>query len=321
MVLRFFFTTMSFIAVCLDAAPAADWPSRPIQFIVPLAPGGTADGVARLLAEKLTEVWGQRVYVDNKPGGNTIVGTEALASSLPDGHTIGMGVITSHAANQYVFTKLPYDPERSFTSLTLIAKSPIFLIVHPSVPANNVQEFIQYARANPDKLSFATTGHGSSFHLATEQFAQHAGIKMVHVPYKGMGAALIDLLSGNVQVALDVSTLAQVREGKLKALGVVGDKRFEGAPDIPSFAEQGVKGLEAHTWLSLHAPAGLSSAIQRKISEDVNRVLQRADVRQRMLQMSYVPAGGSPADLDGFLASERARIRDVVEKANIRVLN
>lgn len=309
------------VSVAGSAHAQAQWPNRPVQLVVPLAAGGTADGVARVVAQQLSDLWGQRVYVENKPGGNTMIGTDAVAKSAPDGYTLGLGVITSHAANQFVFDKVPYDPERSFSSITLLAKSPIFLIVHPSVPANNVQEFIAYAKANPDKLSFATTGHGSSFHLATEQFTQHTGIKMVHVPYKGMGAAVVDLLSGNVQVALDVSTLAQVRDGKLKALGVVGEKRFEGAPDIPSFAEQGVTGIEAITWLSLHAPAGLPADLQKKISEDVNSVLRMPDVRERMLKMSYVAAGGTPAELDAFLAAERQKISAIVKKAGIKVNN
>lgn len=309
------------IAAVTTAWSHASWPVRSVQLIVPLAAGGTADGVARVVAEKLSEIWGQRVYVENKPGGNTIIGTNAVAKAAPDGYTLGLGIITSHAANQFVFDKLPYDPERDFSSITLLATSPIFLIVHPSIPANSVKEFVDYAKANPGKLSFATTGYGSSFHLAAEQFAQHTGIKMVHVPYKGMGAAMTDLLSGNVQVAFDVSSLAQVREGKLKALGVVGPTRFAGAPDIPSFAEQGFPGIEAITWLSLHAPAGLSPELQKKISEDVNKVLQMPDVRERLLKMSYVVAGGTPAELDAFLTAERKKIREIVAKAGIKVSN
>jgi tripartite-type tricarboxylate transporter receptor subunit TctC len=308
-------------ALCFTTGSFAQtaWPTRPVHFVVPLAAGGTADGVARVLAEKLSDVWGQRVVVENKPGGNTILGTDSFAKASPDGYTIGMGIITSQAANQFLFDKLPYDPEKSFTPITLLATSPIFLIVHPSVPANNLQEFIAYAKANPDKLSFATTGHGSSFHLATEQLIQRTGIKMVHVPYKGMGTAIIDLLPGQVQVALDVSTMAQVREGKLKALGVVSAKRFEGAPDVPSFAEQGVDNIEANTWLSLHAPAGLPAEIQKKINADVNRVLQMPDVRERMLKMNYVAAGGSPEGLNTFLAAERKKIGAIIRNAGIKI--
>jgi tripartite-type tricarboxylate transporter receptor subunit TctC len=312
-------TTFANAAMAQMAVAQTPWPTRPVQFIVPLAAGGTADGVARVIAEKLSAIWGQQVYVENKAGGNTIIGTDALAKAKADGHTIGLGIITSQAANQFLFKKLPYDTERDFTPLTLLAISPIFLIVHPSIPANNLPDFIAYAKANPDKLSYATTGHGSSFHLATEQFMQRVGIKMVHVPYKGMGAAMLDLLAGNVQVALDVSTIAQVKEGKLKALGVAADKRFAGEPSIPSFAEQGVAGLEVNTWLSLHAPAGLDRAMQQKINADVNRVLEMPDVRQKMLTMSYVAAGGTPEDLATFLVSERQKIGGVIATGGIQV--
>ncbi|MCC6474549.1 MAG: tripartite tricarboxylate transporter substrate binding protein [Burkholderiales bacterium] len=311
------------VAASLLATPAfaqqPSWPARPVQIVVPLAAGGTADGTARVLAERLSTMWPQRVYVENKPGGNTIIGTDAVAKAKPDGYTLGLGIITSQAANQFLFNELPYDTERDFTPLALLAISPIFLIVHPSVPASNLQEFIAYAKSNPDKLSYATTGYGSSFHIATEQFMTRVGIQMVHVPYKGMGVAVVDLLAGTVQVALDVSTMAQVRQGKLKVLGVVGDKRFEGAPSVPSFAEQGVTGLEVSTWLSLHAPAHLDRDIQRRINADVNRVLKVPDVRQKLLAMNYVAAGGSPEDLTAFLVSERKKIGGIIKARNIKL--
>jgi tripartite-type tricarboxylate transporter receptor subunit TctC len=293
--------SLSFATAATGVHAQATWPDRPVQFIVPLSAGGTADGVARVIAGKLSEMWGQRVYVDNRAGGNTIIGTEALAKANPDGYTIGLGVITSQAANPFLFEKLPYSSDTDFAPIALLAISPIFLIVHPSVPANNLQEFIAYAKANPDKLSFATTGHGSSFHLATEQFMQRVGIKMVHIPYKGMGTAVLDLVAGNVQVALDVSTMAQVHAGKLKTLGVVSEKRFEGEPSIPSFAEQGVTGLEVNTWLSLHAPAKLDPALQKKINADVNAVLAMPDV------------------LTTFLTAERKKIGGIIKAANIKV--
>ncbi|MEI6301230.1 MAG: tripartite tricarboxylate transporter substrate binding protein [Betaproteobacteria bacterium] len=294
------------------------WPARQVRLIVPLAAGGTADGVARVVAEKLSVIWGQQVLVENRAGGNTIIGTDALAKAAPDGYTIGMGVITSHVANAFLFAKLPYDADRDFSSLALLGISPIFLIVHPSVPAANLQEFLGYVRANPDKVSYASTGYGSSFHLATEHLIQRTGIRMVHVPYKGMGAALQDLLAGNVQVAMDVSTMSQVRQGKLKVLGVASTQRFAGAPDVPSFAEQGLPDFEFNTWLSLHAPAGLPADLQARISADVNRVLQMPDVRQRMLAMSYVPAGGTPAELSAHLASERRKIGGLIRAAGIK---
>lgn len=296
----------------------AGWPARPVRLIVPLAAGGTADGVARVVAEKLSTLWGQQVLVENRPGGNTIIGTEALAKAAPDGYTIGLGVITSHVANSFMYSKLPYDAERDFTPISLLGISPIFLIVHPSIPAATLQEFLTYSRANPDKISYASTGYGSSFHLATEHLLQRTGTRMVHVPYKGMGAALQDLLAGNVQVAMDVSTMAQVRQGKLKVIGVASTQRFAGAPEVPSFAEQGLPDFEFNTWLSLHAPAGIAPDLQARISIDINRVLQMPDVRQRMLAMSYVPAGGTPADLSVHLAAERAKIGGLIRAAGIK---
>ncbi|HEV7259276.1 MAG TPA: tripartite tricarboxylate transporter substrate binding protein [Bosea sp. (in: a-proteobacteria)] len=306
------------VPVCTEAM-AQTWPQRPVSIVVPLAAGGTADGVARVLAEGLAERWGVRVNVENKSGGNAIIGTDAVAKSPADGYTLSMGLITSQAANPFLFDKLPYNVEKDFTGIALLATSPIFLVVHPSVPAKNLQEFIAFAKANPDKLAFASTGYGSSFHLATEQLTQRTGIKMTHVPYRGMGAAVIDLLSGNIQVAMDVSTMAQVKEGKLKALGVASAKRYEGEPDIPSFAEQGLPDLDAGTWLSLHGPAGLPADIRDKINADINAVLSKPEIRARMLTMHYVPAGGSAAELDSFLGKERAKIGEIIRVGNIRV--
>lgn len=307
------------LATAHTAVMAQAWPQRPVTIVVPLAAGGTADGVARVLAEGLTERWGVRVNVENKSGGNAIIGTDAVAKTPADGYTLSMGLITSQAANPFLFDKLPYDVDKDFTGITLLATSPIFLVVHPSVPARNLQEFIAYAKANPDKLSFASTGYGSSFHLATEQLLQRAGIKMTHVPYRGMGAAVVDLLAGNIQVAMDVSTMAQVKEGKLRALGVASTKRYENEPGIPSFAEQGFPDLEAGTWLSLHAPAGLPTDIRDRIGSDVNALLAKPEVRTHMLTMYYVPAAGTAAELDAFLAKERAKIGEIIRIGNIRV--
>lgn len=297
----------------------ATYPNKQIRMVVPFAPAGTTDLLGRIAAQHLTEVWGQTVVVDNKSGAGGNVGAEIVAKAPADGYTLSMGLITSQAANPFLFDKLPYDVDKDFTGITLLATSPIFLVVHPSVPARNLQEFIAYAKANPDKLSFASTGYGSSFHLATEQLLQRAGIKMTHVPYRGMGAAVVDLLAGNIQVAMDVSTMAQVKEGKLRALGVASTKRYEKEPGIPSFAEQGFPDLEAGTWLSLHAPAGLPTDIRDRIGSDVNAVLAKPEVRTRMLTMYYVPAAGTAAELDAFLAKERAKIGEIIRIGNIRV--
>lgn len=305
----------------LAAAPASaqpQWPTKPVRFIVPLAAGGVADTVVRFMAERLTPIWGQQVLVENRAGGNAIPGTEAIARAAPDGYTIGLGIITTQAANPYLYEKLPYSVETDFTPIVMIATSPLFLVVHPSVPANTLQEFLAYARANPDRLAFASTGYGSSLHLAAEQLMQRTGIRMTHVPYKGMGNAMQDLLGGQVQVAVDITSMAQVRQGKLKALGVASTKRFEGQPTVPSFAEQGLPDFEAGTWLSMHGPAGIPAAIQRKMNEDFNRVLQAQDVRDRLMQLNHTAIGGSPESLTSFLVAERKKYAAIIKAGGIK---
>jgi len=232
------------LAAAMTTASAfaqSDWPSRPVRYIVPLAPGGTADGVARVMAERLSALWRMQVVVENRAGGNTIIGTEAIARAAPDGYTIGMGIITSQAANPFLYPKLAYDVEKDFTHIVLIAISPVFLIVHPSVPAGNLQEFLAYAKANPGKLSFATTGYGSSFHIATEMLMQRTGIQMVHVPYKGMGSAVADLLSGNVQLAIDVSTWHRCAKASLRRWASSIKSGSRGLPTFPLSPNRGCR--------------------------------------------------------------------------------
>lgn len=294
------------------------WPSKPVRFIVPLPPGGTADAAARIMAEKLSVMWGQAVTVDNRAGGNGIIGTEALARSAPDGYTIGMGYITTQATNQFLYARLPYDPDKDFTPIAWITNSPLFLVVHPSVPANTLQELITYARSNPGKLSFATVGNGSSMHLAAEMLMQRTGIQMVHIPYKGMGQAAQDLVSGRVQVAIDISMMAQAKTGKLKALGVASTRRFPGEPNVPSFAEQGLADFELLTWLTLHAPSGLPAELQMRINADVNKVLAMPDAREKMTAMSMSVTGGTPAQLAAHLASERRKFAAIISAAGLK---
>ena len=309
------------LLLALGAAAVAaqgNWPQRPVRFIVPLPPGGTADATARILAEKLTPIWGQQVVVENKPGGNGIIGTDALARAAPDGYTIGMGNINTHTTNQFIYAKLPYDAERDFAPLAWLTTSPLFLIAHPALPANTLPEFLAYARANPGKLTYATIGIGSSMHLATEMLAQRTGIQAVHVPYKGMGAAMQDLMAGNVLFTIDISAMAYVKQGRLKALGVASPKRYAGSPDLASFAEQGLDNFELVSWLSLHAPAGLAPELQKKINADVNRVLQMPDVRDRIRAISLDVIGGTPEQLTAHLASERKKFSAVIKAAGIK---
>lgn len=306
------------LIVFASSAAAQTWPTRPVRFIVPLAAGGVADTISRITAERLGELWGQQVLVENRAGGNAIPGTEAIARAAPDGYTLGLGVIGSQAANPALFAKLPYDAERDFTPIVLIATSPLFLIVHPSVPATTLEQFLAHARANPGRLAFASTGYGSSLHLATEQLIQRTGIRMVHVPYKGMGSAVQDLLSGQIQVALDITTMAQVRQGKLRAIAVAQPQRFESAPDVPSFAESGLPDFDAGTWLSVHAPAGLPTELRDRINAGFNAVFAQPAYRERLRTLNHVVVGGTPESLATFLAGERRKYAAVIRQGNIK---
>lgn len=294
------------------------WPSKPVRLIVPLAPGGTADATARVLAEKLSTLWGQPVLVDNRAGGGGIIGMEFLAKAPPDGYTLGMGNINTQATNHLLRAKLPYDPLRDFTPLVWLTTSPLFLIVHPDLPVKTLSEFIAYAKANPNKLSYASIGSGSSMHLATEMLQQRTGIRMVHVPYKGMGAALQDLVAGNVSATIDISAMSMVRSGRLRAIAVASEQRYHGESTIPSFGESGLHGLELVTWLSLHAPAGLPADLAKQINADVNKVLAMPDVKQRIQAMNLDVKAGSPAQLAAHLNAERSKYADVIRKAGIQ---
>jgi tripartite-type tricarboxylate transporter receptor subunit TctC len=315
-------TALAAFAASLAAAPLraqASWPVRPVRLIVPLAPGGTADGTARLLAEKLGTLWGQPVIVENRAGAAGIVGMEAIARAEPDGHTLGMGNINTMATNHLLRPRLSYDPLKDFVDIAWLTTSPLFLIVHPAVPAASVAEFIAYAKANPNKLSYASIGSGSSMHLAMEMLQQRTGIRLLHVPYKGMGAAVQDLIAGNVSSTLDITTMAMVHAGKLRALGVASDRRYPREPNVPSFGESGLPVLELVTWLSLHASAGLAPALVSRINSDVNRVLAMPDVKAGIEAMNLDPVGGSPADLQAMLGRERSRYAELIRQAGITV--
>jgi tripartite-type tricarboxylate transporter receptor subunit TctC len=311
--------TLAAAMVARPAGAQSQWPTRPVRLIVPLAPGGTADGTARLLAEKLGGLWGQPVLVENRAGAAGIIGMEAIARAEPDGYTLGMGNINTIATNHLLRPKLSYDPLNDFVDITWLTTSPLFLIVHPVVPASTLTEFIAYAKAHPNKLSYATIGSGSSMHLAMEMLQQRTGIRLLHVPYKGMGAAVQDLIAGNVASTLDITTMAMVHAGKLRALAVASDRRYPREPTVPSFGESGLPGLELVTWLSLHGPAGLPPELMSRISADVNRVLAMPEVKAGIEAMNLDPVGGSPADLQAMLGRERSRYAELIRQAGITV--
>lgn len=295
-----------------------DWPSKPIKLIVPLAPGGTADSTARILAEQLSRRWGQPVVVDNRAGASGIIAMEALSRATPDGYTLGMGNLNTMVTNPFFHRKLPYDPVTSLRSITRLTTSPLFLIVNPKLPIHSLGEFIAYAKSNPGKLSYASIGSGSTMHLATAMLEQRTNIQLTHVPYKGMGAALQDLVSGNVQMAMDISAMSMVHAGKLRAIAVAAEQRYAGEPTIPSFGESGLHGFELVTFLSLHAPSGLPKILAERIYADVRSAFAVPEVAQRIQAMNLDVALTNPVQLDTFLAAERLRYFDVIQKAGIQ---
>ena len=265
-------------------AAGANWPNKPIRYIVPFAPGGTTDILARTIGEKLSAALGQPVIVDNKPGQGGSIGAAELARAAPDGYTIGGGTISSHAINATLYDKLSYDPVSSFAPITLYATQPNVLLVHPSVPAKTVREFIELVKANPDKYSFGSAGNGTSQHISGELFKTMAGVKMQHIPYRGSGQMMPELLAGTVPVAFDnIATAVQhVNAGKLRALAVTSSTRSVVSPDVPTMAEAGLAGYDISSWQAVFAPAGTPAPIVDRLYTEIARILKMPDIQKRL---------------------------------------
>lgn len=279
--------------LCASFAAAAQdaWPSKPIRFVIPYPPGGLADTFARALAEGLGDRLKQTVFVDNRPGASLIIGTETVAKSPPDGYTILLASVSSLGINAAAFRKLPYDPIKDFAPVSIVFRTPLFLMVAPQVPANNVKELIAYAKANPGALSFASLGHGSSLHLSGELFKSLAQIDLTHVPYKGTTTAYPDLATGRVSMMFDGGALlSQAKEGKLKMLAVTSRKRLATLPDLPTMDESGVPGYEMDFWFGIVAPAGTPAPIVERLSREIAEVEKLAPFRARLssfVQVAY----------------------------------
>lgn len=303
---------LALLAACTLAAPSlhaqAKYPEKPIRFIVPFPPGGGNDILARAMQPRLAELLGQPVLIDNRAGAGGNLGTDLAAKSPPDGYTI---VIASNQVtmNPYLQPKLPFDIEKDFVPVAQAASVPMVLVVHPSVPANNVREFIALAKANPGKFNHATPGGGTPQHIAFEVFNHAAGINVTHVPYKGTGPAIADLIGGQVQSA--IGTMASVEQhikaGKLKALGVTTPKRSQAAPNIPTIAESGLPGFEVPLWYSILAPAGTSRDIVNRLSSDIAKTLQAPDVRERLAAQGFEVHYLNADQMAGLLKSDMAR--------------
>ena len=302
----------------LAQGAAASFPSKSITIVIPATPGGAIDLTARVIGPKLTDAWGKPVVVENKAGATGIIGTEFIAKAAPDGQTLVL-VASSHAINPSMFKKLPYDTVKSFEPVVLTHVLPLMLVVHPSLPVKNVQELIAYAKANPGKLSFASSGPGGAPHMSGELFKSMAGLDMIHVPYKGSTAAHSDLLAGRVSMMFDtVSAISpHVKSGALRALAVTTAKRSAAMPDVPTMAEAGMKGYETSTWGGILAPAGTPKDVVAKLNAEINKALAAQDVRQRMLDAGIEPAGGTPQQFTAFIQSEMAKWAKVAKTAGI----
>ena len=309
------------LALTAASAHAQAWPSKPIRYIVPFAPGGTTDILARTVGDKLAIALGQPVVIENKPGAGGGVGAEITAKSAPDGYTIMGGTISTHAINASLYKSLPYDPVRDFAPIVLIARVPNMLVVHPDIPAKNVSELIALLRANPGKYTFASAGNGTSQHLSGELFKSMAGAEMQHVPYKGSPPALQDVMGGQVSMTFDNITTAWplARGGKLRALAVTTAKRSAIAPDVPTLAEAGLPGFEVGSWQGVFAPAGTPPDIVKRLNAEIVKILNTPDVRDKLAALGAEVVGNSPEEFATMVKAEVGKWADVVKKSGARV--
>ena len=303
------------------AAQAPAYPTKPIRIVVPFPPGGATDILAREVAQKLNEAWGQQVIVDNRPGAGGNIGSELVAKAAPDGYTLEMGTVGTHAINASLYAKMPYDNVKDFVPIILVAGVPNVLEVNPSLPVNSVAELIAYAKANPGKLNFASSGNGTSIHLSGELFKAMAGVEMTHVPYKGSAPALQDLIAGQVQLMFDnlPPSLPQIKAGKLRALAVTSSVRAPALPDVPTVAEAGLPGFEASSWFGLLAPAGTSPAIVAKINAEVAKWLATPEAKENLSKQGANAAGGTPEDFASHIAAETAKWAKVVKESGAKI--
>ena len=313
------------LLAALAAAPSlvraqAPWPSKPIRYIVPFAPGGTTDILARVVGEKLGAALGQTIVVENKAGQGGSAGAAELARAAPDGYTIGGGTISSHAINATLYARLPYDPVSSFEPITLYATQPNVLLVHPSVTATSVRELVDLLKAHPEKYAFGSAGIGTSQHISGELFKTMAGVRMQHVPYRGSGQMIPELLGGTLLIAVDniATALPHIKSGKLRALAVTTAQRSGVAPDIPTFAESGLAGYELSSWQAVFAPAGTPKAIVDRLYTEIARILKMPDVAKRLSDMGLDLSGMSPAELGALVRADLPRLGKVVRDSGAK---
>jgi tripartite-type tricarboxylate transporter receptor subunit TctC len=310
-----------FFAAFATAAFGQAYPAKPIHFVVPYPAGGPLDTVARLLGQKVSESLHQPVVVENKPGAGGNIGADSVAKATPDGYTILMGAVATHAINPTLYRNIPYDPVKDFAPVTEVAWTPNVLVVNPSLPVSNVKEFIAYAKAHPGELNFGSGSTGSAGHLAGELFKTMAGVKMVHVPYKGAGPAMQDLIGGQIQLMFDnlASSLGQIRAGKVRALAVTTARRSTLAPDLPTIAESGLPGFDISTWFGIFAPGGTPQPVVQRLHDAFVDALHAPDVQATMKKMGAEPVGNTPAQFADYIRAEAAKYAKVIQASGAKV--
>ena len=318
--LRSFILVVMLLALA-TAAAAQTYPAKPIRLIVPYAPGGDTDIIARLIAPKLTEALGQQVIVDNRPGAGSLIGTEAMLRAPADGYTLAMGTISSLAVLPVTKSNVSYDPVRDVAPIILLTTVPYVLVIHPSVPARSVAELVKLARARPGELSYGTPGIATGIHLATEYFASVAGIKLVHVPYKGGAPMTVDLAAGNISLVISTfSTTGQyIRSGRLRGLAIAARERAKDFPAVPTMAESGYREFEASTWHGVIARAGTPRALVTRLNAEIARIVRADDVRSALLTAGFNIAGDTAEAFERFVRSEIDKWRKVARVANVRI--
>ena len=310
---------LAVFAVLAFAAPlqAQQYPTKPVRIMVPYAPGGGTDILARLFAQKLTEAWGQSVVVENRPGADGVIGSEVIVNAPPDGYSVAL-VVAAHVINPFVKSKMPFDVIKDFTPVTLVAASPWVVVVNPTVAANNIRELIALAKAQPGKLSFGSSEPSSR--LAGEQFKVQAGVNLLHVPYKGGSQIMVDLLGGHIQVGFTsvLTVLQHYKSGKLRVLGVGSRARSPSMPDIPTVVEGGLAGYETSAWYGMFAPPGTPAEVVNKIQREIARIVKLPDVNERLVQLGAVPVANTPEEFLAFAKAEYAKYGKLVKDAGMQ---
>ena len=309
------------LAFCVSTALAQQYPTKPIRFISPFAPGGGADITSRALASKLTPALGQQVMVDNRGGAGGMVGVDLAAKAPADGYTLVLGTIGNIAINPSLYSKMPYDPIRDLVPISRAANALNVLVIHPSLPVKDVKSFIALAKARPGQLNYGSSGPGAADHLAGELFNTMAGVKMVHIPYKGGAPAMLDLVAGNVQLVFStVSTaIGSIQGGKIRPLAMAGNQRFERMPEVPTVSEAGLKGFEVNNWYGVFAPAGTPKDVVAKLNGEIVRALAMPDLKTRLLDAGIIAVSSTPEAFASYIQAETKKWAKVIRDAKITV--